>query len=145
MHMWTCPSTISGPGPNAKPVNVDKHKRRMIQWYHPLNEIFSFDELPLKDLTKPERSSRPGDKLWWLTNENTKWDDTQNAWLKAPIHLLSAFPGILTTFNTCSIQRQACLETRNQAAPPAIRIYIQQRTGPCLGRWVKGCPTLSGS
>jgi hypothetical protein len=68
----------------------------MIQWYHPLNEIFSFDELPLKDLTKPERSSRPGDKLWWLTNENTKWDDTQNAWLKAPIHLLSAFPGILT-------------------------------------------------
>jgi hypothetical protein len=73
---------------------MDKHKRRMLEWYHPLNETLGL-EMALEDPTKPKDTSRPGDKLWWLTNENTKWDDTQNVWLKALIHLLSAFPGMI--------------------------------------------------
>jgi hypothetical protein len=75
---------------------MDIFNRQWIEWSEPLNEIFGFAGMPFDDLTKPDSISRPGDKLWWLTNDNTKWDDRQNTYIKASVHLLSTFPGMIS-------------------------------------------------
>jgi hypothetical protein len=58
--------------PKAKVNKMDIFNRQWIEWSEPLNEIFGFAGMPFDDLTKPDSISRPGDKLWWLTNDNTK-------------------------------------------------------------------------